>query len=120
NSTLDLREMWEAPFAAVVECLNKPGSKARERGALGVPTFKRLAKKSLANRITKFGFWLLCATRAATLPVGETGEAKTRVRRPRGIARSAHALGKMIGSPQIDGRAPLEGRGYGLSLPCLR
>lgn len=45
NSTLDLREMWEAPFTAIVACLNKPGSKARGRGALGVPTFKRFAKR---------------------------------------------------------------------------
>jgi hypothetical protein len=43
NATLDLREMWEAPFSAVVECLQKPGSKSRERGALGVPAFKRIA-----------------------------------------------------------------------------
>lgn len=45
SATLDLREMWEAPFSLVVECLNRPGSKARERGALGVPAFKRLAHK---------------------------------------------------------------------------
>jgi len=45
NATLDLREIWEAPFSAVVECLNRPGSKARERGALGVPAFKQLAHK---------------------------------------------------------------------------
>ena len=42
SATLDLREIWEAPYAVVVECLKKPGSKARARGQLGVPTFKRL------------------------------------------------------------------------------
>jgi len=37
NATLEAREMLEAPYADVCECLAKPGSKARERGALGVP-----------------------------------------------------------------------------------
>ncbi|MQW85983.1 hypothetical protein GHJ82_03590 [Sinorhizobium saheli] len=45
NATLDLHEMWKAPYAAVAERLAKPGSKARERGALSVPEFKRLAVK---------------------------------------------------------------------------
>ncbi|UIY30997.1 hypothetical protein LZK73_11980 [Neorhizobium galegae] len=45
NATLDLREMWQAPYAAVAERLARPGSKARERGALGVPEFKSLAVK---------------------------------------------------------------------------
>jgi hypothetical protein len=45
NATLEPREMWEAPFAAVAECLARPGSKARERGALGVSDFKRLARQ---------------------------------------------------------------------------
>jgi hypothetical protein len=44
NATLEAREMLEAPYAAVCECLAKPGSKARERGALGVPAFRKLAK----------------------------------------------------------------------------
>jgi hypothetical protein len=44
NATLEPREIWEAPFAKVVECLKKPGSKARERGALGVSAFKACAK----------------------------------------------------------------------------
>ena len=35
NKTLDPREMWEAPFAAVAARLAVPGSKSRERGALG-------------------------------------------------------------------------------------
>jgi hypothetical protein len=43
NRTLEPREMWEAPIAAVEERLALPGSKARDRGALGVPEFKRLA-----------------------------------------------------------------------------
>ena len=37
--------MWEAPYWTVEERLNVPGSKARERGALGVREFKRLARK---------------------------------------------------------------------------
>jgi hypothetical protein len=45
NTTLDAREMWEAPFEGVKALLEKPGSKARERGALGVPAFKRIAKR---------------------------------------------------------------------------
>ena len=44
NRTLEPREMWEAPIAAVEERLALPGSKARDRGALGVPEFKRLAR----------------------------------------------------------------------------
>jgi hypothetical protein len=43
NRTLEPREMWEAPTSAVEERLAVPGSKARERGALGVREFKRLA-----------------------------------------------------------------------------
>lgn len=50
NATLDLREMWTAPYAAVAERLAKPGSKVRERGSLSVPEFKRLAVK-MANRL---------------------------------------------------------------------
>jgi predicted secreted protein len=45
NATLALREIWEAPYPAVVERLDRPGSKARERGALGVAEFKRLARR---------------------------------------------------------------------------
>jgi hypothetical protein len=45
NATLELREMWEAPYAAVVERLMRPGSKARERGALGVAAFKKVARR---------------------------------------------------------------------------
>ncbi len=45
NATLEPREMWEAPYAAVCACLSKPGSKARERGALGVPAFKKIARR---------------------------------------------------------------------------
>jgi hypothetical protein len=44
NATLEAREMLEAPYADVCECLAKPGSKARERGALGVPAFRKIAK----------------------------------------------------------------------------
>jgi hypothetical protein len=45
NRTLEPREMWEAPYNAVSARLKVPGSKARERGALGVAEFKRLARK---------------------------------------------------------------------------
>lgn len=44
NRTLEAREIWEAPIAAVEERLALPGSKSRERGALGVREFKRLAR----------------------------------------------------------------------------
>lgn len=43
NLTLEPREMWEASYAAVEKRLALPGSKSRERGALGVPEFKKLA-----------------------------------------------------------------------------
>ena len=42
NETLDPTEMWEAPYKDVCECLSRPGSKSRARGALGVPAFKAL------------------------------------------------------------------------------
>ncbi|QEN84759.1 hypothetical protein FZC33_00245 [Labrys sp. KNU-23] len=45
DQTLEPREMWEAPFPAVVERLARPGSKSRERGALGVAEFKRVAQR---------------------------------------------------------------------------
>lgn len=45
NSTLEPREMWEAPYKAVEARLAVPGSKARERGALGVREYKRLAQQ---------------------------------------------------------------------------
>jgi hypothetical protein len=44
DATLEPREMWEAPFASVATCLARPGSKARERGALAVREFKRIAR----------------------------------------------------------------------------
>jgi len=43
NLTLEPREMWEAKFSEVCEILAKPGSRARERGALSVSEFKRIA-----------------------------------------------------------------------------
>lgn len=43
NATLDLRQIWEAPYPAVVKLLEREGSKSRERGALGVSEFKRVA-----------------------------------------------------------------------------
>lgn len=45
SETLEAREMWEAPFASVVERLARPGSRARERGALGIPEFKSIARR---------------------------------------------------------------------------
>jgi hypothetical protein len=45
NRTLELREIWEAPMSAVEERLVVPGSKSRDRGALGVQGFKKLAKQ---------------------------------------------------------------------------
>lgn len=48
NATLDCREIWESPYNAVCDLLRKPGSKARERGALGVPAFKAIAMKTWA------------------------------------------------------------------------
>jgi hypothetical protein len=45
NRTLDPREMWEAPFTAVAARLGVPGSKSRDRGALGVSEFKRMARR---------------------------------------------------------------------------
>ena len=45
NLTLEPRELWEAAYSAVENRLAVPGSKARERGALGVPKFKKLASR---------------------------------------------------------------------------
>jgi hypothetical protein len=45
NATLEPREMWEAPYPTVCECLSRPGSKARARGALSVNAFKALARR---------------------------------------------------------------------------
>lgn len=43
--TLDAREIWEAPYPKVAECLARPGSKARnEKGALSVREFKSIGK----------------------------------------------------------------------------
>ena len=45
NATLEAREMWEAPYSLVCNCLARPGSKARARGALSVSSFKRIASR---------------------------------------------------------------------------
>lgn len=45
NQTLDPCELWEAPYADVITLLDRPGSKARDRGALGVSTFKKIARR---------------------------------------------------------------------------
>jgi hypothetical protein len=52
NRTLEPREMWEARMADVEERLSLGGSKSRERGALGVPEFKRLARRIWPQAIT--------------------------------------------------------------------
>ncbi len=44
NATLEAREMLEAPYTPVCEYLAKPGSKAREPGALGVPAFRKISR----------------------------------------------------------------------------
>jgi hypothetical protein len=40
-ATLDAKEIWEAPFAAIAKRLAVPGSKARGRGVITVGDFKR-------------------------------------------------------------------------------
>lgn len=45
KATFEPREMWEAPYSAVEKRLKVPGSKSRERGALNVSDFKRLATR---------------------------------------------------------------------------
>ena len=45
NRTLDLREIWEAPYDSVLRRLNVGGSKARDRGVLSVPEFKKIGVK---------------------------------------------------------------------------
>jgi hypothetical protein len=45
NRTLDLREIWEATYDAVSRQLKVGGSKARDRGVLSVPEFKKIGVK---------------------------------------------------------------------------
>lgn len=45
NRTLEPREIWEAPYTRVVERLAQPGSRSRQRGALGVHEFKSISQK---------------------------------------------------------------------------
>ena len=45
NATLEPREIWESPFSYVAARLAHPGSKSRERGALSVTEFKRIARR---------------------------------------------------------------------------
>lgn len=54
NMTLEPREMWEAPYSAVENRLAVPGSKSRERGALSVSEFKKLAECIWPVRDTRF------------------------------------------------------------------
>jgi hypothetical protein len=46
NATLSPREIWEAPFEAVVQRLKVPGSKARDRGVLSVGEFKAIGVRA--------------------------------------------------------------------------
>lgn len=50
NDNLEAQEIWEAPFADVAERIAAPGSKARNRGALGVAEFKRIAQLVWSNQ----------------------------------------------------------------------
>ncbi|WCR10290.1 hypothetical protein JHW45_14650 [Paracoccus stylophorae] len=45
DDDLDAIEIWEAPYGTIAEILSRPGSKARERGQLGVAAFKAAARK---------------------------------------------------------------------------
>jgi hypothetical protein len=45
--SLDPTEIWEAPFAEILERLAVPGSNARARGVLTVGDFKRLGTRVL-------------------------------------------------------------------------
>ncbi len=53
NATLDPREIWEAPYARVVEQLAVPGSKARQRGALSIRNYKKVAIQIWPPRIDR-------------------------------------------------------------------
>jgi hypothetical protein len=55
NRTLEPREMWEAPIAAVEGRLALPGSRARERGGLGVREFRSSLAVFGRQRLTKWG-----------------------------------------------------------------
>lgn len=54
NLTLEPREIWEASYRDVKNRLAVPGSKSRERGALGVPEFKKLAERVWSTPDTGF------------------------------------------------------------------
>lgn len=45
SATLEAREILEATYADVVEVLTRPGSRARERGQLGIGTFRTISKR---------------------------------------------------------------------------
>lgn len=45
NHTLDPCEIREAPCADIIGLLDRPGSKVRDRGALSVSSFKKVAKR---------------------------------------------------------------------------
>jgi hypothetical protein len=45
NHTLEPQEIWEAGYSVIEQRLSVPGSRARERGSLGVREFKKLAER---------------------------------------------------------------------------
>lgn len=45
SATLEAREILEATYADVVGVLSKPGSRARDRGQLGIGTFRTISKR---------------------------------------------------------------------------
>lgn len=51
NATLEPREMWEAPYPLVVQLLEVPGSRSRERGSLGVQAFKKVATRIWTEKV---------------------------------------------------------------------
>ncbi|WP_411839938.1 DUF6998 domain-containing protein [Paracoccus sp. ME4] len=44
SATLEAREILEASYADVVEVLSRPGSRARDRGQLGIATFRAISR----------------------------------------------------------------------------
>ena len=65
SATLEAREIWEAPYSAVVEALSRSGSRARARGQLGVASFKAIATRiwtdgTVTARSFQMGDGLFC------------------------------------------------------------
>ena len=96
SATLDPREMWEAPYAAVAKRLAKRGSKARKRGQLGVSEFKRLNGASQIWPKTPRSLNEVIAA----LPASERRKIEARARRLIAEEMSLQALRKAIGKTQ--------------------